>query len=209
MTIDQNETLAIQAGATVAKRHGVRGAPVVIGRSKNLSLLFADAGVVARVTTRDRLISLRKEADVALHLAQCNAPSIRLLDQATALPVVSGEYAVSFWHYVAGRIIDEHDAAKVAATARSLGELHKALASYPCSLGNVWTKIGQCGDSLRDPSALVRLPGADRSMLLCAFDLFTARANAIGGEDFVLHGDAHPGNVVFSECGPVWLDFDG
>jgi Ser/Thr protein kinase RdoA (MazF antagonist) len=186
----------------------LRGKPEVIGRSKNLSLLFADAGIVARVTTRDRLTSLRKEADVALHLARYNAPTIRLLGQATAVPVVSGEYAVLFWHHVAGRIIDEHDAAKVAAAARSLGELHTALASYPGSLENVWTKIGQCGDSLRDPSALVQLSDADRSMLLRAFDLFTARANAIGGEDTALHGDAHLGNVVFSECGPVWLDFE-
>jgi NaMN:DMB phosphoribosyltransferase len=89
-------TDALQAAIEVAARHGLAGAPIVLGASKNLTVLLAGTGTVARVTAAGRLASLERELAVAAHLAARNAPAVAAAEKVPPGPHVCGSHAVSF-----------------------------------------------------------------------------------------------------------------
>lgn len=195
---------AIRAAIDTASRLGITGSPAPLGASKNVSLLFAEAGLVARVTAKTRLPSLVREAAVARHLEAKGAPVVRLADGALAGPHLAGEFALTFWRYARpdGRA---GDGITAAAAARGLEHIHDALAGFPDPLPPASDQAVKCRATLADPAALPALASADRALLIAAIDenLGLLDLNAVP-----LHGDAHADNVVMSAGAPLWLDFE-
>lgn len=135
---------------------------------------------------------------VARHFERHGLPAIRLLP-GVAQPMIVGEHVVTAWEYV--RPVRR-------ATARDLGLLLRRVHELPAPKGlGEWDPVGDVRARIADAE---ELDPADRRFLLrrCA-----EVASALAELDYplprgLIHGDAHPGNVIVGEDGPVLCDFD-
>lgn len=193
---DRFAASALAAAIGLGKRLGLpTDAPEVLARRSNVLVRLGPA--VARVPATTLLMRPGIEAwmarDVALSafLAERHAPVIPPFEDPG--PHVAGGFPITLWSFT--RLVTEPVFAP-AEVGALLGELHATLREYPGDLGDA----GPLGDLAR----MLDLIDDQR--------LRDAAARVVAGlpESPVqaLHGDAHGGNLVRTEHGPRWLDFE-
>lgn len=161
--------------------------------------LARDPVIVRIVGSRALRHRARKVVRVAEYLAAHGVPAVRLFGDAPQ-PLEIGDHVVTVWRRVpsAGR----------AATSAELACLLKSLHALPPPDGiSGWAPLDDVRARVADAE---ELSAADRRFLL---DRCESLEQQVGELDFALppslvHGDAHPGNVVVGEAGPVLCDFD-
>lgn len=161
--------------------------------------LARDRVVVRIVGSRALRHRAEKVVLLARYLAHHGVPAVRLVEQVPQ-PLVVGEHAVTVWHRV--------DELGRGATSAELAWLLRRVHALPPA-----DDVGGFAP-LRDVRARIgdaeQLDPGDRRFLL---DRCAEVEAALTGLDYVLppglvHGDAHPGNVIVGVDGPVLCDFD-
>ncbi|RZQ62166.1 phosphotransferase family protein [Amycolatopsis suaedae] len=168
--------------------------------TNNAVYLLADDRVVVRVCGS---LALRHRAAkvvaVASYLAEHGVPAIRLLP-GVEQPMRVGEHIVTVWERV--------PAGPRVSTAADLAFLLRKVHSLPVPEGvGPWTPVADVRARIDDAE---ELDEGDRRFLL---DRCAEVEDALARVEFVLptsliHGDAHPGNVLVGPDGPVLCDFD-
>ena len=168
--------------------------------TNNAVYALADAPVVVRIVgSRALRHRVAKVVAVARHFERHQIPAIRLLPGVDQ-PIHVGEHLVTAWHYV------EPTARR--ATAEDLGRLLRRVHELPPVEGvPAWGPIADVRARIADAE---ELDDGDRRFLLHRCALVEA---ALDGLEFplpsgLIHGDAHPGNVIVGAGGPVLCDFD-
>lgn len=140
-----------------------------------------------------------KVVQVARYLAEHGVPAVRLFD-GVPQPLVVDEYVVTVWHRV--------HVVRRTATSAELARLLRLVHSLPPP-GDVpaWAPLSDVRARVADAEELA---ADDRRFLLQRCAEVEERLREL---EFVLppslvHGDAHPGNVIVGEDGPVLCDFD-
>lgn len=168
--------------------------------TNNAVYSLAGAPVVVRILASRRLRHrVPKVVTVAEYFAEHGVPAIRLLP-GVQQPLRLGEYLVTVWQRVpdTGR----------KGTAQQLGTLlRKVHALQPPAGIEPWNPLSDVRARVADAEELHR---GDRQFLLRRCAEVEA---ALGELEFPLppalvHGDAHPGNVIAGPDGPVLCDFD-
>lgn len=187
---------ALDAAIEVGRRTGLpTDSPEVLAHRSNVLVRLGPA--VARVPATTRLLRPRIEAwmarDVALSafLAERDAPVIPPSEAPG--PHLANGLPVTLWRFT------RHDPGHAFAPAEVsavLGELHAALREYPGDLADA----GPVGDLER------MLDLIDDDRLRDAAERVVAGLPRLPAQP--LHGDAHGGNLVQTEQGPRWLDFE-
>jgi hypothetical protein len=175
--------------------------PIVLKDSLNLLVWLRPSPVVARVQVRTGLVrrpeALADSLALARHLAGAGLPVSPPVDDVDPGPHVgSTGRAMTLWRHlnVLDRPADPSD------VGRSLRRLHEAAASYEGPIRHVGPieEIGRLAEVLRR----VRPDDANRLLELCErLELPDQRVQA-------LHGDAHMGNVVVTDAGACWVDWE-
>ncbi|GAA1692104.1 aminoglycoside phosphotransferase family protein [Nonomuraea maheshkhaliensis] len=217
---------AVSAAVALAEEHGVRvREPVVLNDSFNLRVHLRPAPIVARIPTVTALgrprpaEALERELAVASHLHASGAPVVPPSDLLPPGPHVRDGVTLSFWAYA------EHDPGHVPApdtAGRMLAELHAVLRAFPGELPLL-------GPVLHEPVRLLELlsgkidPDAHDRLRTAHADLVerlgtghgTGQGETEGGQAGgdgraaqVVHGDAHPGNLLATPAGLLWNDFE-
>lgn len=200
---------AEQAALRLAVSLGVRAERAeLLHAGANISFVLWPAGVVARVVGevgRARRDGGRPDAErdvaIAAWLAARGGPVVAPTLVPPAGPHPVDGLLVSFRERAAVRGSGWDDPA---ATGRSLRTLHELLedGAPPMPRLPVWE------DARRWIEMAGRLSADDRS-LLRAHRASADRAIArLGLPVQVLHGDAHPGNLLLTDRGPRWTDFE-
>ncbi|GAB3573593.1 aminoglycoside phosphotransferase family protein [Amycolatopsis endophytica] len=161
---------------------------------------LAGAPVVMRIVgSRTLRHRVSKVVGVARYFEAHDVPAIRLLPGVDQ-PIHVGEHVVTAWVRV--------PAGERRATAADLGRLLRKVHSLPAPDGlGEWAPLADVRARVADAE---ELDPDDRRFLLRR----SAEVEAALGElDFPLekclvHGDAHPGNVIVGPDGPVLCDFD-
>lgn len=201
---------AVAAAVAVAEEHGVRvREPVVLNDSFNVRVHLRPAPVVARVPTVTALgrarpqDALARELSVVSFLAEAGAPVVPPSDLLPPGPHVRDGVTLSFWAYA------EHDPEREVTPATfgsMLAELHTALRGHPGGpplLGPVLDEPLRLLDLLSatlDPGTLARLREAHAEL--------AERFSGAAAQAQVVHGDAHPGNLLATPGGLRWNDFE-
>lgn len=168
--------------------------------TNNAVYQLASAPVVLRIVGSR---ALRHRADrvvaVAKHFERHHIPAIRLLPGVDQ-PISVGEHVVTAWVFV--------PPAARRANAKDLGRLLRQVHELPAPEG-----VGEW-----DPLADVRARIADAEELEAGDRRFLLRrcaevAAALDDLEYplprgLIHGDAHPGNIIVGPDGPVLCDFD-
>jgi len=168
----------------------------------NVLVHLAPAPVVARVATATAIARaggarawLERDVEMAGWLAARGAAVVAPADELPPGPHEADGFALTFWRLVH----PEADRPSAARSGRKLRELHEWLDGFPGALeplssvlDETRALIDRCGlGSLREPLRAAR-GGIERLAL-------PARA---------LHGDAHAGNLLRTDTGLVWTDFE-
>jgi Phosphotransferase enzyme family len=201
----------VDAALAVASAHGLRvGDPVIVDDRLNVIVHLRPAPVVARVSTTTSSAGrddgwLRREVAVAGFLTERGAPVVGPSGELPAGPHLHNGLWLTFWEYV------EHERGRspsVEEAARLLRELHAVLADFEDELPLLEPVLGEVPRVVDDLAATGGLSGEDAAVLRRAYERLRPRLAAAGGEVQAVHGDAHVGNLLFTERGPLWTDFE-
>jgi hypothetical protein len=206
---------AMAAARQVAEAHGISVRDVVVvSDGANLLLHLQPAPLLARVATTTALVRrpvsawLARDIGVASYLHGQGVPVVPPSDLLPPGPHVNDGFTMSFWQYV------EHDRNYAVSTAEAavlLRELHRVLRDYPPSLAAEMPLLGIFDEITRWLKFLeVRraLLGIDVIALREAHWLLAEKLRYGGNDVQVIHGDAHKRNLLKTEKGLLWTDFE-
>jgi hypothetical protein len=203
---------AVRAAVEVAAEHGVVCTdPVVLKDGANVLVHLAPAPVVARVGGLTALVrtevaaTLAKDVALAGWLAGRGAPVVSPSRLLLVGPHQHLGRTLTFWTYVAHEPDHVYRPAEVGPL---LADLHGVLRDYPGELPGVppmdVPEVVAFLRSVGDPVA------SDDDLVMLARDAvrISDELLAAGSKSVPLHGDAHPGNLLYTPTGPVWTDFE-
>lgn len=201
----------LAAAIAVASDQGLPTAgPRVLSCRGNLIVHLVPAPVVARVATltgwtrADPYRWLAREVAVAGHLAKRGGPVVAPASRADPGPHRSHGLAVSLWDYVP----PSEQRPRPEETGEALAQLHLAAADFPGQLPDMSPARELISEGLAalerehviTQQELAALQGRHSSVLV---ELATGNRSA-----GVLHGDAHPRNLIKIGADWGWIDLE-
>lgn len=189
---------AVAAALAVTAEHGLRcEEPIVLRDAWHVLVHLSPLPIVARVSTTvpypegPNPEDLVRELAIAGHAARAGAAVIPPADELDPGPHRRDGRIVTFWRYVEPRgEIDPRVA------GRELRTIHEALADYDGPLP-------PAGHPAELEAILAALDPSDDVALLREL-----AASMPQSDGQALHGDAHLGNCLPTEAGPLWHDFE-
>lgn len=200
---------AVAAALAVAADNGlVPDSPVVLHDGSNVLVELRPAPVVARVSTktgeaRPGTAWLRRELQMARHLAGAGAPAVRPAGLLPPGPHEHDGLALSFWE----AIPDAQPVTDPQAAGAALRACHDALAGFPEAL----PRLGALQEArllLEQHAGEGRLGAAQFELLEPIGQRLTETLEAASGSFRPVHGDAHLRNAMQTGPQPVWIDWE-
>jgi hypothetical protein len=224
--IAQMTRAGLAAAVAVARTQGLpAGDPEVLSSRGNVLVHLRPAPVVARVATLTAWTRsepfgwLAREVAVAGFAAANGGPVVPPTPLADPGPHWSDGLAVSLWTFVP----PSPRRPGPAEFGVALAALHTAAAAFPGDLPVLAPLRAQISDALaalereraQEPAVLAALRGR-HAEILAELDALGAPGGpggpggpgAPGGPGLVLHGDAHPGNLLWTSAGWLWTDLE-
>ncbi|MFR9722812.1 aminoglycoside phosphotransferase family protein [Streptomyces sp. MS19] len=195
---------AVEAARAVVSGLGLPVDEVtVIHDSDRVALRLLPCDVLARVAPLRDLAEARFEADVARRLADTDAPVAGLDPRAGSRVHVRDAFAVSLWTYY------EPVAPAVAPAdyADALRRHHAALRRVELDDAPHFTdRVARALEEVDDPARSPQLRDAERRFLSDTLTRLRAEITDRKASDQLLHGEPHPGNLLATRHGPLFID---
>jgi Phosphotransferase enzyme family len=194
-----------EVAGLVGRRVGIEfDATETLASGRRTVVRLQPAPVVVKVAAGSCYRALEREVAVARHVALAAGPVAPPLHGLAAGPHREAAFAVTLWQY-ACPVASPSDIAD--ASAHSYGQLREALDSYAGSLPAYTVPISECARVVRSRS-FPNLTAPQVGLVRGVLDAAPARLAALDAVLRPLHGDPHPGNLLFTKDGPLWLDFE-
>ncbi|MBM3545639.1 MAG: hypothetical protein FJX54_01695 [Alphaproteobacteria bacterium] len=167
----------------------------------------AAAGGTGQPPASRRLAQNQARARVAAgrHLRAKGAPAIAPLTAPPPGPYHRGDVGLTLWPLIAHRPADDADAAE---GARTLRQLHEALADFPGTLPSFTQEFVDCTRRLSKPDAFPGLGRDDTGFIREDHARTRALLDARSYKTVPIHGDAHLKNLLITADGPRWCDLE-
>jgi hypothetical protein len=194
---------AVEAGRAAATDLGLQvDDAVVIHDSDRVALRLVPCGVLARVAPAEHLAESEFETEVAHRLADAGAPVAELDPRAGARVHVRDAFAISLWTYYepVGPQVAPADYAGV------LLRHHAALRRIDLDAPHFTERAAAALKEVNDRERSPELPGPERELLSSALGGLSAAIGADRADDQLLHGEPHPGNLLNTRRGPLFVD---
>jgi hypothetical protein len=184
--------------------------PIVLKLAHHTTLRLAPLAIVARVQSSEPVArattAMGREVTLARYLAAQSAPAVAPSVDPPPGPYVIGNCVVTLWSYVDHRPARNDE--DFVAAADALRALHRAMLGYPGELPPFTEGVDRCGVILGDLAAMPALSPEDRAFLEGRYSSLREDLSAASFACAPLHGDTHPGNILFSSEGPIWADLE-
>ncbi|MER7487826.1 aminoglycoside phosphotransferase family protein [Streptomyces sp. NPDC126497] len=194
---------AVEAGRATASELGLRADDaIVVHDSDRVALRLLPCDVLARVAPSGQLADSEFEVEVARRLAAVDAPVAELEPRVEPRVHVRDAFAVSLWTYYepVGPEIAPADYADV--FLRHHAALRRVDLDAPHFTDRVAAALREVNDRDRSPE----LPDPDREFLSGTLAGLSAAIGVDEAEDQLLHGEPHPGNLLNTRRGPLFVD---
>lgn len=194
---------AVAAGRATAAELGLRADDaVVVNDSDRVVLRLLPCDVLVRVAPPRLLADTEIEVEAARLLTDAGAPVAELDPRAEPRVYVRGGFAVSLWRYYepVGPEIAPADYADV------LMRHHAALRRIDLDAPHFTDRVAEALREVRDPERSPELPDADRAFLGDTLSGLGAAIGAGSPGEQLLHGEPHPGNLLSTRRGPLFVD---
>jgi Ser/Thr protein kinase RdoA (MazF antagonist) len=182
---------------------------VVLNDSNRLVVRLTPCDIVARVTPithhAGHHMSAEREVELVKWLAQTGSPVAALDARAEPRVFVRDGFKISMWTYfepVESRMLPPAD------YAQALERLHAGLRQIDFTPPHVMDRVAAVQRDVASRDITPDLADADRAVLASTLrDLKRSIVNRRQPEQ-LLHGEPHPGNVLNTENGPLFMDFE-
>lgn len=189
---------AVEAATATVSALGLQADDtVVITNSDRIVARLLPCDVLARVAPLAHRAGSEFEVEIARRLAEVGAPVAELDPRAEPRLWVRDGFAISLWTYY------EPVGSDVAPSnyASALAGYHAALRQTDLRAPHVADRTAGALREVSDPRATPELSDADRELLVSTLSLAIT-----GGNDQLLHGEPHPGNLINTARGPLFVD---
>lgn len=195
---------AITAATSIAASLGLRADDaVVLHNSNKLALRLTPCDVFARVAPEGQEVA-QFEVELAQRLAEVGSPVGRLELRADSRVYRHDGFAVTLWTYYE----PVTPPTSPADYAKALERLHAGMREVDLPSPRFTDRITEAEDVVADPTRSPELADADRALLA---DRLASLRRAIvgrGAAEQLLHGEPHPGNVLSTKDGPLFIDLE-
>jgi aminoglycoside phosphotransferase (APT) family kinase protein len=196
---------ALAAAMSIASALGLPADDVIVLHNSNkLTVRLLPCDVVARVAPLAHQVA-QFEIGLARRLAETQSPVAALDPRAEPRVYERDGFAVTLWTYykaVAPREVSPAD------YANALGRLHAGMRQLDVTTPHFTDRVEEAQRLVESSNLTPDLPGADRELLITTL---RSRRRAIagrGGAEQLLHGEPHPGNVLSTKSGLLFIDFE-
>ncbi len=206
-TVDESQVRgAVEAAMRVASALGL-GADeaLVIQNSNRVTLRLLPCDVLARVAPLAYRERAMFEVEVARKLAAAGGPVAELEPWVEPGVHIRDRFAVNLWRYYEAAPDGEVSAADYATV---LGQLHAAMREIDVTAPHFTERIAEAQELVGDPSRTPELHAADRALLNETLRDLRRSIGERGAPEQLLHGEPHPGNVLNTTRGLVFIDFE-
>jgi len=202
---------AVRAAVTVAARFGlIATEPMVLADGANIVVHLRPAPVVAKVAAstpavrRDNQHWLQRELDVSAFLAAEGAPVVPPSPELPATTHHDDGHVMSFWRYLPPADPARPLRPDEETIGSMLRDLHAVLRRYP--------RTQEYLAPLQDIPAYLARPQTHvtqerKAALAAAYQRLTAELDPAAPQQ-ALHGDAGGGNLMATDRGWLWHDFE-
>lgn len=208
---EQRSQHAVAAAVDLAREHGLTvGEPRVLNDLFSLMVHLHPAPVVARVSTCMPKVRspigdwMGREIAVTAWLAEQGVPVVTPSGELPPGPHEHGGFPISFWTYLEPDPVRTPTAAEASAM---LTDLHATLRSYPGELPQLCADdIPRLMEIMEQTSGVLNQSETDR--VRASAERLRDLYEAPTGDLQPLHGDAHPGNLIATRDGLIWIDLE-
>jgi hypothetical protein len=177
---------------------------VVIHNSNKLALRLSPCGVFARVALVGQEVAAL-EVELALRLAGTASPVAALEPRVEPRVYERDGFAVTLWTYYEAVPPDPD---LPGAYADALQRLHNGMRSVQIATPHFLDRAAEAERLVTHRDETPALAEADRHLLLSTLQSARGRIQRRGAAEQLLHGEPHPGNLLSTRDGLLFIDFE-
>lgn len=194
---------AVVAARSTARELGLQvNDAVVVHNSDRIAVRLIPCDVLARIGPQAWEDGFQFEAEVARRLTEINSPVGELEPRAGPRVYVRDAFALTLWTYYeqAGDITP-------ADYADALIRVHAGLRQIDLlAAPHINNRVAAWAEEINDPEQTPELPAPDRELLSNTFSRVRNAIDRWDTGDQLLHGEPHPGNLLSTGRGPLFID---
>lgn len=178
---------------------------VVVQNSNKLGLRLLPCDVFARVAAVGQEEVATLELEVAQRLADTQSPAAALEARVAPRVYERDGFAVTFWTYYEQRTTDTLSPGEYSG---ALQRLHAGMRKLDIATPHFTQRVAEAQGLVANRQETPALAESGRELLLYTLE---SAQRAIANRDVaeqLLHGEPHPGNVLYTDAGAVFIDFE-
>jgi aminoglycoside phosphotransferase (APT) family kinase protein len=176
----------------------------VLHNSNKLALRLLPCDVFARVAPSGREVAAL-EVELAQSLAALGSPVAALEPRVEARVYESDGFAVTFWSYYRASTVRT---ASPAEYAHALQRLHADMRRVRIPTPHFTDRVAEAEQLVANPEQTPGLADVDRELLATTLRRAQRTLTGSGAAEQLLHGEPHPGNVLTTSHGPLFIDLE-
>lgn len=178
---------------------------IVLHDSNRIAVRLVPCDVLARVAHVARRAGAEFEVEVARRLAETDSPVAELEPRVEPRVHVRDGFAVTLWKY--HEPVPSHDLAP-AEYARALVRLHAGMRQIDVPAPHFTDRVEQAQRLVGNPARTPELGEAERGLLSDTLTRLSRTIGDRGADEQLLHGEPHPGNVLNTRKGQLFIDLE-
>lgn len=207
---------AVSAALATASALGLPASDaVVVNNSDRIAMRLLPCDVLARVAPAAWEEGMAYEMEVARRLADSGSPVGELEPRVPAEVYVRDGFSITLWTYyesvVGAGVASEQQlgwssALSVADYVDALVRIHAGLRRIEVAAPHISVRVDGWTASAEDRESTPDLSDGDRELICSTLRRVGAAVSAWGAPEQLLHGEPHPGNVLSTRKGPLFID---
>ena len=181
----------------------VVGEARIVGNSNKLGLRLLPCDVFARVAFSGQE-AFQLEIEIARRLTEIGSPVASLDTRVEPCVFERDGFALTLWRHYEQPGIDP----SAASYAKALEGLHAGMAQLDVVAAHFSDRVSEAQRLLRSDERTPRLEDTDRELLLETLRSCGSRIYERSSREQLLHGEPHPGNVLSTAAGLLFIDFE-
>ena len=177
---------------------------IVLNNSNRLAVRLLPGDVLARVARGGRSAA-QFEVDLARRLAETDSPVAALEPRVEPRVYEREGFAVTFWTYYQPVAPGEIAPGVYAA---ALARLHTGMRRLDLAAPHFTDRVAEAQQLVATRDRTPRLSDQDRTLLRTTLQRLTMAIRDRGTAEQLLHGEPHPGNVLWTNAGPLFIDLE-
>jgi hypothetical protein len=176
---------------------------VVLQNSNKLALRLTPCDVFARVAPAGEEVA-QFEVDLAGRLAEVGSPVCALAPRVDPRVYTRNGFAVTLWTYY--EPVTPHVSS--VDYAKALEQLHSGMRDVDMASPRFTDRIAEAEELVANPDLSPELADEDRVFLSGRLASLRRAIDDRGAVEQLLHGEPHPGNLLSTKNGPLFIDFE-